>query len=326
MDWQRPSLLPVLYRNFFRASVRCGIFQSCLGYRGSPCSDREFHGFIVFNLLATVSVARSLPRYRERAYVPPYALFDTDIFLKATVLSCWSHCRWFQYGRSHISRCRQPTTSTDQILIKMRFLGFLTLSMLLPSFIFFRPRMPPRKGGPIVKWGAFKDLAYLLFSIGMFFAFWDCTFAFSFIGSFAREVIGVNQATSVSLLLIMNGAGMSARILPNIVADRYTGPLNLLIPAMLISSTILFRWISVPQASNLYPFSVFYGVFSASVPSLFPASLTSMTVDLSKIGFRTSMVLTIVSFAALTGSRIAGALLQRSNMNYLYAQCFVLPA
>ncbi|ODM16662.1 hypothetical protein SI65_08169 [Aspergillus cristatus] len=204
----------------------------------------------------------------------------------------------------------------------MRVLGFLTLSMLLPSLIFFKPRMPPRKGGSIVEWGAFKDPSYLLFSIGMFFAFWGLYVAFFYIGSFAREIIGVDQAISIGLLLIMNGAGMPARILPNIVADRYTGPLNLLIPAILISSIILFCWISVAQTSNLYAFSVFYGIFSACVQSLFPASLTSMTVDLSKIGVRTGMVLTIVSFAALTGSPIAGSLVQRGNGSYLYAQCF----
>lgn len=182
--------------------------------------------------------------------------------------------------------------------------------------------MPPRKGGPIVEWGAFRDPTYLLFSIGMFLTFWGLYVAFFYIGSFAREIINVDQATSISLLLIMNGTGAPARIIPNILADRYTGPVNLLIPAILLSSIILFCWIIVTQTSNLYAFSVFYGIFSASLQSLFPASLTSMTVDLTKIGVRTGMVLTIVSFAALTGSPIAGALVQRGDGSYLYAQCF----
>ncbi|KAJ5805472.1 uncharacterized protein N7503_003074 [Penicillium pulvis] len=204
----------------------------------------------------------------------------------------------------------------------MRVLGFLSLGMLLPSFIFFKQRVPPRKGGPLVEWTAFQDSSYAIFTVGVFFMFWGLYVAFFYVGSYAREVIGVDSSTSINLLLIMNGAGFFARILPNILADRYTGPVNLLIPVVVISSIILFCWISVTRVGELYAFSVFYGIFAASLQSLFPASLTSLTSDLKKIGVRTGMVLSIVSFAALTGSPIAGALVQRGNGSYLYAQCF----
>ncbi|KAA8647251.1 hypothetical protein EYZ11_008940 [Aspergillus tanneri] len=204
----------------------------------------------------------------------------------------------------------------------MRILGFITLATLIPSFIFFKPRVPPRKGGPFVEWTAFADLSYTFFSVGMFFAFWGLYVAFFYIGSFARDIVGVDQATSISLLLIINGAGMPARVLPNLLADKHTGPVNLLIPIIFITSIILFCWVSVTTSSDVYAFSVFYGIFSAGIQSLFPASLTSLTVDLKKIGVRTGMVLTIVSFASLTGSPIAGALVQRGNGGYSYAQCF----
>ncbi|KAJ5667094.1 hypothetical protein N7507_002958 [Penicillium longicatenatum] len=204
----------------------------------------------------------------------------------------------------------------------MRVLGFLSLGMLLPSFIFFKQRVPPRTGGPLVEWTAFQDTSYATFTAGVFFMFWGLYIAFFYVGSYAREVTGVDGSASINLLLIMNGAGFFARILPNILADRYSGPVNLLIPVTIISSIILFCWISVTRVSELYTFSVFYGIFAASLQSLFPASLTSLTSDLKKIGVRTGMVLSIVSFAALTGSPIAGALVQRGNGSYLYAQCF----
>ncbi|KAJ5991337.1 hypothetical protein N7499_011996 [Penicillium canescens] len=44
-------------------------------------------------------------------------------------------------------------------------------------------------------------------------------------------------------------------------------------------------------------------------------------MDLEKIAVRTGMVLSI-SFAALTGSPIAEALIQTGDGSYLYAQCF----
>ncbi|PLB49677.1 MFS general substrate transporter [Aspergillus steynii IBT 23096] len=203
----------------------------------------------------------------------------------------------------------------------MRILGFLTLAMLTPSFIFLKPRMPPRKGGPIVEWNAFREFSYLMFSLGMFLVFWGLYVAFFYISSFART-LGATQSVSISLLLIMNGVGVPARVLPNLLADKYTGPVNLLVPVAMISSIALFSWISVVNISGLYVFAVFYGLFSASLQSLFPASLASLTVDLSKIGVRTGMILTVVSFAALTGSPIAGALVQRGNGSYKYAQIF----
>jgi MFS family permease len=204
----------------------------------------------------------------------------------------------------------------------MRVLGLLTLSMLLPSFLFFKPRLPPRKGGPIVEWPAFRDIPFLLLSVGMFFNFWGLYIAFFYIGSYSRDIVGVDRTTSITLLLIMNGMGIPARILPNLLADRYTGPVNLLIPVIMASSITLFCWIRVTEISELYAFSIFYGMTSASLQSLFPASLTSLTTDLNRMGVRTGMVLTILSFASLTGSPIAGVLVQRANGSYLYAQCF----
>ncbi|KAE8148358.1 major facilitator superfamily domain-containing protein [Aspergillus avenaceus] len=204
----------------------------------------------------------------------------------------------------------------------MRVLGFLTLAMLVPPFIFFKPRVPPRTGGPVVEWEAFKDPSYTLFGIGVFFNFWGLYVAFFYIGSFARDIIGVDHSTSINLLLIMNGAGMPSRIIPNLLADRSMGPMNLLIPVMFFTAITLYGWIGVTQIKGLYAFSVIYGIFAASLQSLFPASLTSLTEDFKKIGVRTGMVLSIISFACLTGSPIAGALVQHGDGNYLYAQCF----
>jgi hypothetical protein len=42
-------------------------------------------------------------------------------------------------------------------------------------------------------------------------------------------------------------------------------------------------------------------------------------MDLSKMGVRSGMVLSIVSFACLTGPPLAGALIQRNNGSYTYA-------
>lgn len=115
MDWKRPSLPPFLHCNIFRSSIRCEILQACLGPWSSPRFGWDFHSFIVFNILATVPVTRPLSWYRERAYVLSYALFDTDVFLKASVLGYWFYSCWLQHRRSRVPCRRRATTSTDRI-------------------------------------------------------------------------------------------------------------------------------------------------------------------------------------------------------------------
>lgn len=67
-------------------------------------------------------------------------------------------------------------------------------------------------------------------------------------------------------------------------------------------------------------FSVIYGLIAAGVQGIFPAALSSLTADLSKMGVRIGMVLSVVAFACLTGPPLAGALIQQGHGSYLYAQ------
>jgi predicted MFS family arabinose efflux permease len=194
--------------------------------------------------------------------------------------------------------------------------------MLAPSFILLKHRIPPQRSSRIVEWNAFQEPAYFAFALGMFFNFWGLYIVFFYITSFARQVTRLSQTSSINPLLIMNGVGIFARTVPNFLADRFTGPVNLLIRSTLMSSVLLLCWISITTEPSLYAFVVFYGTFYAAVQSLFPATLASLSPDMEKIGVQTGMVLSIVGFAALTGSPIAGALVSRGNGGYLYAQIF----
>lgn len=147
----------------------------------------------------------------------------------------------------------------------MRVLRFLTSGMLLLSFFRLEQRVPPRKSGPIVECRAFLEPAYLLFSIGIFLNFRGLYIAFFYISSFAKQHIGFTEDKSIDLILIMNGVGILARTVPNYLADRFTGPLNLLILSTLLSSVMLWCWIRTNDAKSLYIFVVFYGIFAASI-------------------------------------------------------------
>ena len=152
--------------------------------------------------------------------------------------------------------------------------------------------------------------------------FWGVYFAFYYIGSFARTTIDLPYAESINLLIVLNGVGTLARIVPNHLADRYFGPLNTLIPVVIASSLLCFCWIAVSSRSALYAWAVIYGIVGAAIQSLFPATLSSLTTDLRMAGTRMGMVFTLVSFAVLTGPPIAGQLIQKKGGQYTYAQIF----
>ena len=135
-------------------------------------------------------------------------------------------------------------------------------------------------------------------------------------------MIHISQKDSISLLLILNGIGIFGRLIPNYLADRLTGPLNLLIPFAFLSGLCMFGWIGVRDRAGLITFAAFYGIGGAGIQGLFPATLSSLTKDLRKAGVRMGMVFSICSFACLTGAPIAGALVQRGHGDYMYGQVF----
>lgn len=203
----------------------------------------------------------------------------------------------------------------------VRVMGFVMMVIMVICGIFMKPRLPPRKSGPIVEWGAFSELTYLLIALSGFLLFWAVYFAFYYLGSFARDTLGASQSTSINLLLTMNGVGLPGRLVPNYIADR-VGPLNVFIPVIIITSMMLYCWTAVSSIAGLWAFAVVYGTFAAGIQGLFPAVVSSLTDDPKKAGVRLGMAFSVVSFATLSGPPLGGALIQRDNGKYLYGQMF----
>ncbi|KAI5778442.1 putative MFS monocarboxylate transporter [Geopyxis carbonaria] len=203
-----------------------------------------------------------------------------------------------------------------------RTLGFICLVFLTVSNAILRPRVKPRKVGGLVDWGAFREPPYVLFAIGMFLIFLGLYFAFFYISAFARDILHLSQTTSFNTLIIMNAVGLPGRILPNFLADRALGPLNLIIPCGLIVGILLFSWMAVASYGGLLAWACVYGTFAAGIQSLFPATLSSLTTDLAKAGTRMGMIFSIISVACLTGTPVGGALIQRQGGAYSGAMGF----
>ncbi|KFY81287.1 hypothetical protein V500_11548 [Pseudogymnoascus sp. VKM F-4518 (FW-2643)] len=168
----------------------------------------------------------------------------------------------------------------------MRTLGFIQIGSFFICNLGIKPRISARKTGALIDWKSFEDATYVLFAAGMFFVFWGVYFAYYYLGSFAQSIIGILPTESINLLVVLNGVGVLGRTGPNFLADRYFGPMNTLISVVLVSSGLSFAWVGVTSRGGLYAWAVIYGVFSAAVQSLFPATLSSLTTDLRMAGTR----------------------------------------
>jgi predicted MFS family arabinose efflux permease len=191
----------------------------------------------------------------------------------------------------------------------IRVIGFIVLGLQIIAGSLLKPRLPPRRTGPLLELRAFSEPPYALFTLGMFLVFWGLYPGFYYIGEYASSVLHLSRSDSIYILLCMNGMGFVGRLVPAYLADRYTGPLNLLIPTTLASGIIFYTWSAVSDRGGVYVFACLYGFFAAGISSLFPATLSSLTDDVKKTGVRMGMVFTCISFACLTGSPIAGALI-----------------
>ncbi|KAL0938176.1 MFS monocarboxylate transporter [Colletotrichum truncatum] len=202
----------------------------------------------------------------------------------------------------------------------VRCAGFVALFLVIVMNLLLKPRLAPRKSGPLIEWSAFKEPTYVLFSCGCFFYFWALYFGFFYINSYARDIIGFSSTSSVSLLLITNAVGIPARPIFGWLADTFIGPVNMFF--LLVSSVgcLLYGWIGVRDRAAMYAFSAVYGVAVSSSQGMFVSALASLTKDPSKMGTRFGMVCTILAFATMAGPPTAGAIIDRSGGRYVFAQ------
>ncbi|KAF2103579.1 MFS transporter, MCP family, solute carrier family 16, member 10 [Rhizodiscina lignyota] len=205
-----------------------------------------------------------------------------------------------------------------------RVLGFVNLAGLLVCAVFMRPRLPPRRSGPIIDWTAWKEPMYVLFVIGMMATTWALYFCLYYLASFAINVTHLPYTTSTTLIIIVNGVGVPARLIPPLFANRY-GLLNTFIPLLLSTALLTYLQAAITSTTGLYIWTVVYGMSNAAFQCLVPTTAASLCNDLSRVGTRLGMLFSCMSFAALTGPPIGGAIigsLGSGREGYIAAVCW----
>ena len=115
------------------------------------------------------------------------------------------------------------------------------------------------------------------------------------------------------LLSIMNGSSFVGRLVPPYLADRHFGRLNGLIIIDIVSGVVAFCLPQCKTHAGLVVWTAFFGFFSGAVISLSPAAFAEFTPHPGLIGTYSGQAMAVISIAALTGSPIAGAILDRSG-------------
>ncbi|KAI9849866.1 MAG: hypothetical protein M1837_000080 [Sclerophora amabilis] len=205
----------------------------------------------------------------------------------------------------------------------IRVAALVMLCTLVPVNIFIRmgPGLKP-VSAPLIDWTAFRDLPYMLMIAGLFLCFWGVYFGFYYIVSFGVDVLHLTEQNATDLLIYMNVTNFFGRIIPNLISDHWSGPLDTLIPAMVLSALVLFLWIICTTQISLIVIACVYGLTSGSLQSLNNAATIGFVPDVSRIGVRIGMAFTSASFGALTGTPLGGWLIQIHGGGYLYAQIF----
>ncbi|KAJ5688646.1 MFS-type transporter dbaD [Penicillium macrosclerotiorum] len=201
-----------------------------------------------------------------------------------------------------------------------RAIGFLCFGTTFISFSIMRVRFAPKEKRKLYQFSAFKDPAYCLFAAAMFLGFLGFYNFLFYVQSYAIDTGIVDSNLGFYLLSMLNAASTFGRIGPNFIAD-HTGPLNMLTPAVTITSILAFVWIRVHTVAGMIVLTILYGFFSGGFVSLPPVVMASMTPDVRDLGTRLGMVFAITSIGLLIGTPIGGAILADTN-NYLGVQLF----
>ncbi|KAF7712071.1 Uncharacterized protein PECH_004922 [Penicillium ucsense] len=190
----------------------------------------------------------------------------------------------------------------------MRICAFLILGMLVISNVTLRSRIKhTKKPFDIMNFvRPLKDKKFMITVAACFCFFWGMFLPFTFVITQAQRY-GMSEHLSLYLIPILNAASVFGRTIPGYLADR-VGRYNIMIFFSYLSAIlVLALWL--PSRSNVPAiiFSALYGFSSGAFVSIVPALIAQIS-DLREVGVRNGTCFAIISFAALTGTPIGGAL------------------
>ncbi|KAI9000628.1 MFS general substrate transporter [Trametes punicea] len=209
----------------------------------------------------------------------------------------------------------------------LRINGFIISGFLLVLNLTVSRRLPPKPDpGPFLNLSIFKAPAYSNHCLSLFVGFlglYTCLTYLSVTGLLA----GLGTNLSFYLVSIANASSLFGRLGGGMLADRFGGcPLNVLISSTFIAGIMTYVWPFSQSKGSLIAVSVIYGISSG----VYVAILTQPAARMGKVtevGMRVGVVWTIMSFGALAGPPISGAILDNTGsfkrVGYFAGSCIM---
>ncbi|KAI5814878.1 major facilitator superfamily domain-containing protein [Pyronema omphalodes] len=205
----------------------------------------------------------------------------------------------------------------------MRITAFLILGMMIIANLTLKSRLQPKGSTP---WRItdftrqFRDLPYCLLVAASFLFFFGMFLPFNFLPLYGQKH-GMSPDLSNYLISILNAASIFGRIIPGYIGDKI-GRFNMMIFIAYLSAILVFAlWIPSTGPIAIIFFAALYGFSTGAFVSLAPA-LVAQISDIREFGARSGALFAVVSFGALTGNPIAGAIMSKYHGGYLGAQIF----
>jgi predicted MFS family arabinose efflux permease len=194
----------------------------------------------------------------------------------------------------------------------VRIVGLVLLILMAIGCALVKERLPGRKQQLFV-FEAFRIPSYTLLVIAVFFSLWGMWIPYYYIITLSIERAGMDAELAFYTLPTMNGCSLLGRIVTGYVADKY-GRLNSLPIIYLSNSILLFCWVRVHSTAGMFVWACFFGFVSGGVISVYPAAISMMASKPAQIGAYLGQAAAVTSFANLTGTPIAGALLKKHGV------------
>jgi len=157
----------------------------------------------------------------------------------------------------------------------------------------------------------FKQLEFLLYVTGCFFFFWGLFGPFDYLPDFAAAYPNTAYI-SLYTVSIVNASSILGRILPSYFADKLGRLSTMTVMAYATTLTILVIWLPVnfyPAVAGIVILGLTFGFFSGAFVSLMTAALIDVAGgNTTDLGVMLGTFMGVVSFAALTGLPIQGAI------------------
>ncbi|KAK5096195.1 hypothetical protein LTS08_007801 [Lithohypha guttulata] len=204
----------------------------------------------------------------------------------------------------------------------MRTCAFLVLGLGIFANLTVRSRVIPtkRKFELMAFVRPLREVPFALVAIALFIFYYGMFLPFAFIVADAVRH-GMSLTLAEYLVSILNAGSIFGRTLPGIIGDKI-GRFNTMFLFALLTTILIFAmWIPADTNAIFIAYAPLFGFASGAAIGLTPALIAQIS-PIRDIGTRTGAVFGISSIAALTGTPIGGALVERDHGSFLYAKIF----